>query len=174
MTADLDALLRGTSQAFCDALRAVLDADPAQAREVLRGSAPRRRLVAAAGAELRSHPWVPAPQLVDQLRFVDDIGRVGDLVDQLARHVVAHDDPVELTAARRAEVAALLEAGHRRLHQLLAGPSGPALDPAYRHCGAALFEVADHGGRDSSVVVETCGALAALLLEASRHAMRAA
>ncbi|QIG43844.1 hypothetical protein G5V58_14660 [Nocardioides anomalus] len=174
MTADLDALLRTTSAAFCDVLHAVLDDDVPRAREVLKGSATRRRLVATAGDDLRSHPWVPAPQLNDQLQFVDDIRRVGDLVDQLARHVVAADDRVAVTPARRMEVAVLLDAGHRRLHQLLAGPSGPAMDPAYRHCGAALFEVADHGGRDASVVVEACGALAALLLQASRHATRAA
>lgn len=174
ITADLDALIRSTAGAFRAVLHAVLDEDAGSAREVLEGSAARRRLVAAAGEDLRAQPWVPAPQLGEQLQFVDDLGRVGDLVDRLARHVVAADDPVVLTPARRTEVAVLLDAGGRRLAQLLAGPSGPALDPAYRGCGSALFEVADHGGRDASVVVMCCGDLAAELLRASRHAARAA
>ncbi|WP_345455052.1 hypothetical protein [Nocardioides marinquilinus] len=174
ITADLDVLLRSTDRAFREALHAVLDDDVPRAREVLRGSAGRRRLAAAAADELRSRPWVPAPQLTEQLQFVDDLRRIGDLVDHVARHVVAAEDPVALTPSRRTEVTVLLDAGGRRLRQLQAGPSGPALDPAYRGCGAALFEVADHGGRDASAVVGTCGALAVLLLQASRHAMRAA
>jgi hypothetical protein len=177
ITADLDHLLRTTTGAFRDVLHAVLDADAALARVVLKGSAARRDLVRAASDDPRARPWVPAPQLGEQLQFVADVARVGDLVDELARHVVADDDPVSLTPARRMEVAVLLDAGGRRLQQpgrVLAGPSGPVMDPAYRGCGAALFEVADHGGRDASSVVETCGVLAAVLLQASRHATRAA
>jgi hypothetical protein len=174
ITADLDVLLRATDRAFCEALHAVLDDDVPRAREVLKGSAGRRRLAAAAADELRERPWVPAPQLAEQLQFVDDVRRIGDLVDHVARHVVAADDPVALTPSRRVEVTVLLDAGGRRLRQLQAGPAGPALDPGYRGCGAALFEVADHGGRDASAVIGCCGALAVLLLQASRHAMRAA
>jgi hypothetical protein len=33
---------------------------------------------------------------------------------------------------------------------------------------------ADHGGRDASAVLQLCGALAVTLLQASRHAARAA
>ena len=174
ITADLDLLLRSTAGALRDALLAVLDDDVARARGVLHGSAARRRLVTSAEDDLRAHPWVPAPQLHAQLQFVADLGRVGELVDLVARHVVAADDPVVLTPARRVEVTALLEAGEARLRQLLVGPSGPAMDPAYRGCGTTLFQVVDHAGGDDSVVVGTCGALAAVLLQASRHATRAA
>ncbi|MXG90555.1 hypothetical protein [Nocardioides flavescens] len=174
ITADLDHLLRETASAFRDVLHAVLDDDLGRARSVLAASAVRRDLARAATDELRARPFVPAPQLCAQLQFVADVSRVGDLVDDLARQVVRADDAVELTPARRMEVAVLLDAGGRRLQQLLAGPAGPVMDPAYRGCGAALFEVADHGGRDASSVVETCGVLAAVLLQASRHASRAA
>jgi len=174
MTVDLDLLLRETAGGFRDVLHAVLDEDPARARGVLLASSVRRELVRADSDELSARPWVPAPQLCAQLQFVADVARVGDLVDDLARQVVRADDAVELTPTRRMEVAVLLDTGGRRLRQLMAGPSAPVMDPAYRGCGAALFEVTDHGGRDASSLVETCGVLAAVLLQASRHASRAA
>ena len=68
----------------------------------------------------------------------------------------------------------LLDAGDRRLRQLADGPIGPALDPAYRGCGSALFEVADHAVHDRSATLVLCSELATTLLQASRHASRAA
>ncbi|NYG57275.1 hypothetical protein BJ980_000198 [Nocardioides daedukensis] len=174
ITPDFDRALFSTADAFCDTLHAVLDEDLHRAREVLKGSAVRRRLVRAAVDSVRDQAWVPARQLNERLQFVDDVSRANALIDQLARRVVSRDDPVSLTPARRMEVAVLLDAGGRRLRQLADGPVGPALDPAYRGCGAALFEVADHGERDASLTIALCGALAVVLLQASRHATRAA
>ncbi|GAB3253169.1 hypothetical protein GCM10027425_12240 [Alteromonas gracilis] len=174
ITADLDALIRTTSEDFRAALTAVLDQDVVPARVVLAGSERRRRLAEAAVEDLRAHPWVPAPQLGEQLRFVDDIVRLGEQVEELARTVVLDGVGAPLSASRREHVALLRDAGHRRLRQLLEGPRGPALDPEYRGCGAMLFEIVDHGDHEADVRLSRCCALAGLLLQASRHAMRAA
>jgi hypothetical protein len=173
-TSHLAALLDSTGSAFGSTLHAALDDDRHAARDVLRGSAARRELLHAAQDAVRERSWVPAPQLANELQFVADIGRVGDLVDHLARHIVAGGDRRPLTPARRMEIAVLLDAGGRRLRQLADGPIGPGLDPSYRGCGSALFEVADRGARDRSATVVLCAALAVLLLQASRHAARAA
>ena len=124
--ADIDTLLHTTDDAFCATLHAVLEDDRHAAREVLHGSAARRATLSAAQDSLRERTWVPGPQLANELQFVADIGRVGEVVDHLARHVVGGADRRPLTPARRMEVAVL------------------------------------------------CAALAVLLLQASRHAARAA
>ena len=172
LTSDHDRLLRSTEDAFSATLHALLDEDAHAARGVLRGSAPRRRLLAATQAAVREQRWVPGPQLGNELQYVADLGRVNQLVDVIARLVVA--GPPRLSPACRMEVAVLLDAGGRRLRQLQDGPVGPGLDPSYRGCGGALFEVADYGGRDASAVLQLCGAVAVTLLQASRHAARAA
>lgn len=172
--ASVDHLLRSTTDAFHGALHAVLEDDVHRARQVLKDSATRRLLAETAGDAIRTHVLVPAPRLADQLQFVADITQVGRLVDELARQVVEAEDRLALSPTQRLEVAVLLDAGERRLRQLTEGPVGPSMDPAYRGCGSALFEVADHGGRDSSSVVMVCAALAVVLLQASRHATRAA
>ncbi len=172
--AEIDHLLRTTSEAFRAALHAVLDGDKQAARDVLHRSAGRRALVTAARDTLTGRAWVPAPQLANELQFVADIGRVGELVDQLARQVVAGVEHEPLSPTRRLEVSVLLDAGTRRLRQLADGPIGPGLDPEYRGCGCALFEVADRGAHDRSSTMARCSALAATLLQASRHAARAA
>lgn len=171
--AEIDELLRTTDDAFRATLHAALDGDTEAAREVLRASAGRRRQVAMAQEALRGRRWVPAPQMASELQYVADIADVGDLLDALARRVVAgrggHLSPVQ-----RMEVSVLLDAGTRRIRQLRERPAGPGLDPAYRGCGCALFEVADRAGRDRSMTVVLCADLAAALLQASRHAARAA
>lgn len=175
ITADLDLLLRDVATAFRDVLRALLDDDRPGALLVLDRAGVRRAHAAAAREDLRSHPWVPSPQVAEQLGVVDDVERIGALVDSLARAVAAGDDPFDLTPARRMEVAVLLDAGGRRWRQLLAGPAGRVGDAAaYRECGAALFEVADHTAQDRSTRLAVCGELALLLLQTSRHAVRAA
>jgi hypothetical protein len=170
--ADQVRFIQSIRDAFAAALRAVLDGDAHAAREVLRGSAHRRRLLAATQSAIRARPWAPGPQLENELQYVADLGRVGQLVDELARLVVEGEPPP--TPTRQMELAVLLDAGTRRLTQLLDRPLGPGLDPAYRGCGGALFEVADHGGRDSCELMRLCGSLAVTLLHASRHAARAA
>lgn len=172
--ADIDALLRTTDEAFAATLHAVLDGDRHAAAVVLHGSPQRRELLTTAQGALRARPWVPAPQLAHELRFVSEVGRLGGLVDRLARHVVAGGDPIRLSPSRRMEVAVLLDAGDRRFRQLIDGAVAGGLDPAYRGCAAALFEVADHASRDRSTTVVLCGALAAGLLQASRYAATAA
>jgi hypothetical protein len=171
---EIDALLRSTDDAFRATLHAVLEGDRHAAREVLHGSAARRAVLIAAQDALRARSWVPAPQLANELQYVADVGRIGAIVDQVARHVVEGGERRPLTPARRMEVAVLLDAGGRRLHQLADGPVGPGLDPSYRGTGSALFEVADRGARDRSATVVLCAALAVTLLQASRHAARAA
>ena len=172
--ADIDALIRATEEAFQATLHAVLDRDRHAAREVLRGSAHRRDLLLASQRTLRSRAWVPAPQLGQELRFVAEIGHLGGVVDRLARHVVAGGDPVRLSPSRRMEVAVLLDAGERRFRQLAEGAVAGGLDPSYRGCAAALFEVAERASRDRSMSIILCGALAAGLLQASRYAATAA
>jgi hypothetical protein len=171
-SSDHDRLLHSVTDALTDALHAVLDEDVHAARGVLRGSAARRRLLAATQATVRDQRWIPGPQLGNELQYVADIGRLSQLVDAVARVVVV--GPPTLSPAARMEVAVLLDAGSRRLRQLQDGPVGPGLDPSYRGCGGALFEVADHGARDRSTVLRLCAALAVTLLQASRHAARAA
>lgn len=168
--ADIDSLINATDEAFQTALHALLDGDRHAARQVLHGSAQRRDLLAAAQDALRARAWVPAPQLGHELRFVAEIGHLGGLVDRLARHVVAGGDPVRLSPSRRMEVAVLLDAGERRFRHLADGAVAGGLDPSYRGCAAALFEVADRASRDRSVSIVLCGALAAGLLQASRCA----
>ncbi|HTW18325.1 MAG TPA: hypothetical protein VMF51_24590 [Nocardioides sp.] len=172
--ADVESLIRATDQAFQATLHAVLDGDRHGAREVLQGAAHRRGLVDTAQAALRARPWVPKPQLVAELRFVVEVGRLGDLVEDLARHVVSGSDPARLSPSRRLEVAALLDAGERRFHHLADGVIAGGLDPTYRGCAATLYAVADRAGRDHSATVELCGGLAAGLLRVSRYAAAAA
>jgi hypothetical protein len=172
--AEIDALIRTTDEAFRATLHAALDGDRHAAREVLHGSAERRDLLAAAQRLLRARAWVPAPQRERELRFVVDVGHLGCLVDRLARHLVAGGDPIRLSPSRRMELAVLLDAGGRRFRQLADGPVGGSLDATYRGCAATLFEVADHAAHDRSTTVVLCGALAAGLLQASRHLASAA
>jgi len=171
---DLHDLLSSTTRAFEKTLHAVLDGDKPAARQVLRGSPGRRRARAVVTDLVRAQPHVPMPRLLDELQFVADLGRVGDLVDLLARHVVGGGDTVPLTPARRMEVTVLLDAGARRLRQLRDGALGPDLAPGYRSCGNALREVAVRGSGDRSATLTLCSALAVALGQASRHASRAA
>lgn len=172
--AEVDSLIRATDEAFRTTLHAVLDGDREAARQVLHGSAGRRRLVAGAQETLRARAWVPAPQVGHEVRFVAEIGHLGGLVDRLARHVVAGGDPTRLSPSRRMEVAVLLDAGERRFRQLGDGAVAGGLDPAYRGCTASLFAVADRASRDRSTTIVLCGALAAGLLQAARFAATAA
>lgn len=172
--ADIDTLIRSTDQAFRATLHAVLDGDRHAARMVLHGSSQRRDLLAAATDVLRARAWVPAHQVAKEVRFVAEIGHLGDLVDQLARHVVAGGDPVRLAPSRRMEVAVLLDAGERRFRQLAEGPIAGGLDSAQRGCAATLFEIVDRASQDRSISIVLCGALAAGLLQASRRASAAA
>ena len=172
--ADLVQLLRLTTTAFESALHAVLDDDKRAAREVLRASADRRAARSAAQESVLANRWVPMPTKTERLRFVADVGQIGDLVDELARHVVTGGDTRPLCATHRLTVAVLIDAGGRRLRQLADSPVGPGVDPANRGCGGALFEVADQCGHDSSTTAGLCSTMAVVLLEASRHAARAA
>ena len=171
---DVALLLRATTHAFESALHAVLAGDKHAARQVLRGSTARRAALQAAQDTVRARAWVPLPTKVEHLQFVADLGRVGDLVDHLARNVVAGGDPHPLSPSLRMMLAVLLDAGGRRLRALADGPVGPGLDPAHRGCGRTLFEVADRGTHDSSRTAALCSATAVVLLQASRHAARAA
>jgi hypothetical protein len=176
---DLDLLLRSTHDAFHDALRSLLDGDRHVARRVLSGSAARRAAVSAAQVSLRGRWQEPMtgrdrPRLVNELQFVADVGQVGRLVDHVARHVVAEGEPGTLTGTQRIDVETLLVAGERRLRQVADRSVGPSLDPVYRGCGGALFEVADRAARSRSTTATLCAALAVTLLQASRHAARAA
>lgn len=170
-SADLSHLLSSTTDAFGTSLHALLDADRHQARQVLRASLDRRTLAAETARACRDHAWVPAPQLHGELRYVADIARVGALCDDLAREIVGSDS-VRLLPTQRMEAAVLLDAGGQRLRQLADGAAGSASCHGYRRCGSALAEVADRGGRDRSTTMVLCGALAVVLLQASRHACR--
>jgi hypothetical protein len=171
-SADLDRLITSIRDAFATVVRAVIDADVPAAREVLRGSVNRRHLLAATQATIRARRSFPGPHLENELEYVADLGQVGRLVDDLARLIVQGEP--RPTPTQQMELAVLLDAGSRRLTQLLDGPVGPGLDPAYRGCGGELFEVADRSGRDSCELMRLCGSLAVTLLHASRHAARAA
>jgi hypothetical protein len=172
---DLDSLARATGRAFDAVLRALLGRDKHTAREVLRDSAARRLLAASAKESLRTSA-VPAQAVADQLKLVTDIGRIGQIIDHLARRVLDDGDPVSLSPTARLEVAVLLDAGGCRLRELTewSRTHGLGADPAHRRSGSALFEVADRACHDPSVSMRLCAGLAVTLLQASRHAARAA
>ncbi|WP_182526813.1 hypothetical protein [Nocardioides dongkuii] len=172
--ADLAQLLRSTMHAFDATLRATLAGDEHAAGEVLRGSGARRGEQSAAREAVLARTWVPGPTKAEQLEYVADLGCVGELVDELARHVVAGGDPHALSPTNQLTVAVLLDAGGRRLRQLADSPVGPFLQPSHLGCGKTLLEVADHGTHGGSPTAALCAGLAAVLLRATRHASRAA
>lgn len=171
---DSEELLRSTTRTFEKVLRAVLDGDKAAARQVLRGSSGRRKAEAAVSDLVRANESVPMRHRMSELQFVADIGHVGDLLDQLARHVIGGGDSIPLDPARRKEITGLLDAGSCRLRQLTIGPHCSGTESRYLICGSSLREVATRGSRDRSATLALCSALASTLLKASCHAARAA
>ena len=121
---------------------------------------------------LTAHRLVRA---VNTVQLVSDIERVEQLVVAAARRVLAGRAhlPVEL----RPDVATLGRAGARRLRDLA---DHARHDTAYLACGRELRELhqnlARHARapRRSDEVAGLCAALTTGVLEASRHAARAA
>ncbi|WP_426242056.1 hypothetical protein [Nocardioides sp. LHG3406-4] len=179
-------LLRLTAQAWSDALAALLDSDPDAARRVLRGSRARRSAVGAAQTyvrrevaigEVHGHCLV---QAFNSLQLVADISHIEDLLIHLARRVLAHRE--SLPAPDQPDVDALRRAGAHRLNDLADGLSTPVMDSDYLLCGCELIDVLERlvqriqepGSTSHGTSAGLCVALAASLLEASRHATRAA
>lgn len=170
--ADVDALLRSTSQAFHATVRAALAGDRDHAAEVLAGAPARGELVRTASDSLRARTWVPAPQLRRELQFVAGIAHLASLIDQLADRVAAGGSQPP-SPWLTLELSVLLDTGDRRFRQLLDAGCTADLDPTYRGCAAALFEVVDHAAGDQSPTAALCGALATALLQVSRQAAAA-
>ncbi|MBW9206351.1 hypothetical protein KV097_10375 [Mumia sp. zg.B17] len=169
--ADIDALLRSSSHAFHDAVRAALTGDREHAGAVLAGSQARHDLARAAEETLRERTWVPAPQLARELQLISGIVRVATVTDRLAAQVVMNPEPPGPWLAL--ELTVLLDTGDRRFRQLLDTGSTATLDPSSRGCAARLFEVADHSVGDASPTAALCGVLATALLQVSRQAAAA-
>jgi hypothetical protein len=175
-------LLDTLATALGDVVRASLDADREAARRVLRRGG-RRTLVAAAEVQARRDIVGSAGRrqaATHRLLLVADAARASRLVDHLARLVLTGRVDGGIAAAHTEALVMLARFGEERLHQLAEGPVGPGLDRQFVRCGRCLVDAADRldhavpGRRDESPAVACCAALAHTVLQAPRHALRAA
>lgn len=179
-------LLELTADAWHDTLDAVVFHDSAIARRVLAGARERRATAVLARSwahaqlseariRLTAHRLVRS---VNTLQLVADVERLEQLIVATARRVLS--GRAHLAPDLRPEVATLGRAGAQRLHDLAQGRRSGLLDTAYLACGRELDEVsrclARHARADRrpDEAVGLCAALTSGVLEASRHASRAA
>ena len=176
-------LLDSLATALGDIVRASIDADRDAARRVLRDGAHRHTLVAAAELQARRDivgSVVRRQAATHRLLLVADAARASRLVDHLARLVLTGRVDGGIGVAHTEALVLLARFGEERLHQLADGPTGPALDREFVRCGRCLIDAADRldharpGHRGESPAVACCAALAHTVLQASRHALRAA
>jgi phosphate uptake regulator len=177
-------LLDLTAAALSDALDAVVHLDRHSARRVLAGARERRAAAVEARNEAQarlasSRIVLTAHRLirsVNTVQLVADLERLEELIVATARQVLA--GRAHLPSDLRPEVATLARAGAQRLHDL--ADHCRHHDATYLACGRDLHEVltclARHARapRRSEEAVGLCAALASGVLEASRHAGRAA
>lgn len=181
----LQAVLRLTARAWSETLIALAEGDRAAARAVLRGDRLRRRAVREAhdAASVRlSAERRAAQRLVSAscaVHLVADTARIERLLVHLARHVVAGEQlPATIDVEQVRHLADLGERRLRRLSERIGGVNLLA-EPTDRGELIALFdelvEIAHRTPAGSrSNICGICAALAGSLLEASRHAARAA
>lgn len=179
-------LLDLTADAWAEVLTAVAEDDAGAARRVLAGARERRAAAVRARAEAQAglvdaRIVLTARRLVrsaNTVQLVADLCRLEELLVVAARRVLAgrahvredlHDD-----------VVALGDDGARRLHDLAPGRTPSRGDRGYLACGRRLDDVRAclvrhaRAERRPDEATALCAALAVGLLEASRHAGRAA
>ncbi|MBS2940096.1 hypothetical protein KDN32_20360 [Nocardioides sp. J2M5] len=185
-TTELACLLELTSSAWRDALDAVVFHDCEVARRVLAGARERRvaavRARACAQAQLSEARIVlTARRLVrsvNTVQLIGDVERLEQLIVATARRVLS--GRAHLDQDLRPEVAVLGRAGAQRLHDLALGRRPGLRDADYLACGRELDEVSQCLARHARALrrpdgaVGLCAALTSGVLEASRHASRAA
>jgi hypothetical protein len=188
---DLDKLAILTADALESVVEAALSRDVAAARRVLRRSGARRSAGSLAEARVRQGLAQCPPRtgnlraVASTLQLIADLGRVGDLVDILARQTAATTGPRRVPQLLRRDLMTVGGVGAHWVRQLAKGISGPAMDPGYLRAGCELRAVVDHltgleGNRGTALAAgpvmtaTVCSALAEGVLTASRHAARAA
>lgn len=176
-------LLDSLATALGDVVRASLDVDRDAARRVLHDGARRHALVAAAQEQARREivgSAVTRRTATQRLLLVSDVARACRLVDHLARLVLTRRLDAGWGVAHAEALVLLARFGEERLHQLAEAPAGPGLDREFVRCGLCLLDAAERlahptpGGRSDAPAVACCAALVDTVLQASRHALRAA
>jgi hypothetical protein len=177
------ALLELTAEAWTDALDAVVHHDRVAARRVLAGA--RERRAAAVHARVEAQARLAEARIVltarrlvrtvNTVQLVCDVERLEQLIVVAARRVLS--GRAHLASDLRPDVAILCREGARRLHDLADHACQGA---GYLDCGRQLREVLENlarharSPRRSDGAAELCAALTSSVLEASRHASRAA
>jgi hypothetical protein len=176
-----------TAAAVSDVAGAARSGDVALARRVLGSSRTRRD--ALAGAELavrrRLTQQPSRPRAVrraaGELQLVGELGRVGGLVDSLARTVVVGRTPQHVLDALAPDLEVLRTAGCRRLQ--LPHPTVPGMEGDYLRAGIVLRQSLDRleasarpsaGAGASASAASTCSCLVRAVLTASSLAARVA
>lgn len=168
--ADVDTFLRLASHALTTTVDAARTGDAAAAQEVLDAAPHHRAAAKLARRSLGSRAWVPAPQVAGEVRVVDDVEAVLDVLRLIAARVVeAPATPVDVRRER--QLRRLREAGERRLRHI---QDGCVFAAAEAGCTATLLDTADQGAAAADEQGRLLGRLAATLLDASRHAAAAA
>lgn len=175
-------LLDAVASSIGAVVRAVLDDDRDTARQILRDGARRQALVEAAQHRTLQLIVGSADRrtAAQSLLLVSDVARASRLVDDLARLVLMGRAAGEVSDSRREALLLVARFGEERFHQLADGVGGPGLDREFVRCGQCLLAAAerldglDAAGRAGTPVVPCCAALATTVLQASRHALRAA
>jgi len=174
---DVRDLARLTSDAVERAGRAVEDADAALARDVLRTSRVRRRASGLARDDLRRHACDggtgrrAVPLLIARAMEIDEIARVNEVVDELARAVL---DAVGPPPAPLPGCAGRI--GHLGADRLryVAGLGQPGDDLSLLRMGSALRDVTAPLRAHRSPVAALLVALADAVASVARHDARAA
>ncbi len=176
-------LLDALATALGDVVRASLDLDRDAARRVLRDGGHRQALVTAAQEQARREivgSTLARRPAAQRLLLVADVARACRLVDHLARLVLTGCLDTGWGVAHTEALVLLARFGEERLHQLAAAPAGPGLDREFVRCGHCLLDAAERlatsrpGSRSDGPALACCAALVDTVLQASRHALRAA
>ncbi|GAA4687240.1 hypothetical protein [Nocardioides nanhaiensis] len=178
-----DLVLLALARAFDDAVAAALAGDVAGARAVLRTGRRRRarlgRATTIAGLGLPAGTSRQRRATTDRVLLAGDLQRLEVVLEQLARVVVA-GDAADPDGDTRAALERLRACGVERLHHLATRPCGPSMTRDHHRCGQTLlgllgaFDTPSPEPGDDEPLRRTAAALTATLLDASRHAARAA
>lgn len=182
----LAVLLDLTADAWAEALAAVAEDDASAARRVLAGARERRAAAVRARAEAQSgladaRIVLTARRLVrsaNTVQLVADLYRLEELIVVAARRVLS--GRAHVRADLHGDVLALGDDGARRLHDLVPGRTPSRGDRGYLACGRRLDDARAclvrraRAERRPDEATALCAALVVGLLEASRHAGRAA
>lgn len=184
-------LLLDLADTLDEALGAVLDDDGTRARRLLRSGRRRRACLAhattIAGLGLPSGTSRERRASTDRVLLAADLQRLERVLEQLARTVVG-GGAAEVDTGTRTALERLRHCGTQRLRNLALHPCGPTMTRDHHRCGQELLDLLGvldppsglPGGPSSASSGEchalrlTAAALSATLLDASRHAARAA